>query len=147
MERSAHFPSITVREAFVQFLEGSSFAQRTRESYAEDLKPLLTQVGQALITALTDDVARSFLATWRKRWLPRLVQSTLGGIAQFQRLSQSLHYPASLCALVSISRESRYKRKTAHLNSNEWKREIEKKLSVQHEGSSSRTTEFHNGDD
>ncbi len=63
MERSAHFPSITVREAFVQFLEGSSFAQRTRESYAEDLKPLLTQVGQALITALTDDVARSFLAT------------------------------------------------------------------------------------
>ena len=63
MERSAHFSSITVREAFVQFLEGSSFARRTRESYAEDLKPLLTQVGQAPITALTDDIARSFLAT------------------------------------------------------------------------------------
>ncbi|EFH88150.1 tyrosine-type recombinase/integrase [Ktedonobacter racemifer] len=63
MERSAHFPSITVRQAFAQFLEGSSFARRTRESYAEDLHPLLTQIGQAPITALTDDVARSFLAT------------------------------------------------------------------------------------
>jgi hypothetical protein len=58
MERSAHFPSITVREAFVQFLEGSSFARRTRESYAEDLKPLLTQVGQAPITALAADSKR-----------------------------------------------------------------------------------------
>lgn len=47
----------------MQFLESSSFARRTRESYAEDLKPLLTQVGQAPITALTDDIARSFLVT------------------------------------------------------------------------------------
>jgi integrase len=63
MENSAHFPSITVRHAFGQFIENSSFARRTRESYAEDLKPLLTQVGQAPITALTDDVAWSFLTT------------------------------------------------------------------------------------
>lgn len=63
MERSAHFPLITVRHAFVQFLEGSSFARRTRESYAEDLNPLLTQIGQAPITSLTDEVIRSFLAT------------------------------------------------------------------------------------
>ncbi len=63
MERSAHSSSITISHAFVQFLEGSSFARRTRESYAEDLKPLLTQIGQAPITELTDNVARSFLAT------------------------------------------------------------------------------------
>src|SRR5438309_4226299 len=63
MDRSAHSLSITVQSDFVQFLEGSSFARRTCESYAEDLKPLLTQVGQAPITALTDDIARSFLAT------------------------------------------------------------------------------------
>ncbi len=63
LERLPNFPSITVKQAFVQFLEGSSFARRTRESYTEDLRPLLTQVGQAPITALTDNVARSFLAT------------------------------------------------------------------------------------
>lgn len=63
MDRLTNFPSITVKQAFVQFLEGTSFARRTRESYAEDLKPLLSQVGQAPITALTNDVARSFLAT------------------------------------------------------------------------------------
>lgn len=63
MDISANSPSITVRYAFVQFLEGSSFARRTRESYTEDLKPLLTQVGQSPITALTDNIARSFLAT------------------------------------------------------------------------------------
>jgi uncharacterized protein YjbI with pentapeptide repeats len=63
MERLTHFPSSTVKQAFVQFLEGSSFARRTRESYTEDLRPLLSQVGQAPITALTDDVVRSFLAT------------------------------------------------------------------------------------
>jgi site-specific recombinase XerD len=59
MERSAHSSSVTISNAFVQFLEGSSFARRTRESYAEDLKPLLTQIGQAPITELTDNVARS----------------------------------------------------------------------------------------
>src|SRR5262245_9834990 len=63
MERRTNFPSITVKQAFVQYLESSSFARRTRESYTEDLQPLFTQVGQAPLTALTDDVARSFLAT------------------------------------------------------------------------------------
>lgn len=63
MERRTNFPSITVKQAFVQFLEGSSFARQTRESYAEDLRPLLTQVGQAPISALTDDVVRSYLRT------------------------------------------------------------------------------------
>src|SRR5712691_5953592 len=55
--------SLSIRHAFEHFLEGSSFARRTRESYAEDLKPLLTQVGQAPIPTLTDGVVRSFLLT------------------------------------------------------------------------------------
>jgi hypothetical protein len=40
-------------QAFEQFLEVSSFARRTRESYAEDLAPLLAEVGQKLAIALT----------------------------------------------------------------------------------------------
>ncbi len=63
MDKSAHFPSITVKRAFEHFLDGSSFARRTRESYAEDLNPLLTQIGQSPIAVFTDEVARSFLAT------------------------------------------------------------------------------------
>ncbi len=63
MDTSVSFQSITVKRAFEQFLEGSSFARRTRESYAEALKPLLAQVGQAPISALTDEVARSFLVS------------------------------------------------------------------------------------
>ena len=55
-------PSLTLAQAFEQFLEVSSFAQRTRESYAEDLAPLLVEVGQKPVTALTTDVLQAFLA-------------------------------------------------------------------------------------
>src|SRR5437016_5524662 len=54
--------SVTLADAFEQFLETSSFARRTRESYAEDLMPLLAEVGQQPITALTADIAQRFLA-------------------------------------------------------------------------------------
>src|SRR5947209_3790771 len=54
-------PSLTLAHAFEQFLEISSFARRTRESYAEDLTPLLTQVGQKPITAITDTDLQAFL--------------------------------------------------------------------------------------
>ena len=59
-----HFSShsVTLADAFEQFLETSSFARRTRESYAEDLAPLFAEVGQQPITALTADVAQRFLA-------------------------------------------------------------------------------------
>jgi site-specific recombinase XerC len=55
-------PSLTLAHAFEQFLDGSSFARRTRESYAEDLVPLFTEVGQQPVTALTVDVLQKFLA-------------------------------------------------------------------------------------
>ena len=53
---------VTLRGAFEQFLEGSSFARRTRESYTEDLAPLFAACGQALIPALTVEVVQTFLA-------------------------------------------------------------------------------------
>jgi integrase len=55
-------PSLTLAHAFEQFLKISLFARRTRESYAEDLTPLLAQVGQKPITALTDADLQAFLA-------------------------------------------------------------------------------------
>lgn len=84
MERSAHSSSIMISHAFVQFLEGSSFARRTRESYAEDLKPLLTQIGQAPITELTDNVARSFLAT-QEALAPATYNRRLAALRSFGR--------------------------------------------------------------
>jgi len=55
-------PAMTLRGAFEQFLEGSSFARRTRESYTEDLAPLFAACGQSPITALTVEVVQTFLA-------------------------------------------------------------------------------------
>ncbi len=40
MKRGDFLPAMTLTGAFEQFLEGSPFARRTRESYTEDLAPL-----------------------------------------------------------------------------------------------------------
>src|SRR5213082_1006268 len=55
-------PSLTLAQAFGQFLEVSSFARRTRESYAEDLAPLFAECGQMPVTGLTADAIQTFLA-------------------------------------------------------------------------------------
>lgn len=61
MRTHATLHSLTLVHAFEQFLEASSFAHRTRESYTEDLAPLLAEVGQQPVTALTADVVQAFL--------------------------------------------------------------------------------------
>ena len=53
---------LTLAGAFDQFLEISSFARRTRESYTEDLAPLFVEVGQKPVTDLSADVLQTFLA-------------------------------------------------------------------------------------
>jgi integrase len=93
-------PSLTLSQAFEQFLEVSSFARRTCESYTEDLAPLLAQYGQIPITALTAEAIQAFLsrqeslapATYNRRlaalrsfieWLRaqgRLAETLLDGI-------------------------------------------------------------------
>src|SRR5712692_4997310 len=62
MKTTSASPSLTLSRAFEQFLEVSSFARRTRESYAEDLASLLAECGQSPITALTAEVIQAFLA-------------------------------------------------------------------------------------
>src|ERR1700730_2605054 len=62
MKAPSASPYLTLSRAFEQFLEVSSIARRTRESYAEDLAPLLSECGQLPITALTADVIQAFLA-------------------------------------------------------------------------------------
>src|SRR6516165_7238281 len=61
MKTHASCHPLTLTSAFEQFLEVSSFARRTRESYTEDLAPLLAEVGQQPVRALTADVLHAFL--------------------------------------------------------------------------------------
>jgi len=62
MKTRSSSPSLILSRAFEQFLEVSSFARRTRESYTEDLVSLFAQVGHMPVTALTTDVIQSYLA-------------------------------------------------------------------------------------
>jgi integrase len=62
MRTRSTFHPLTLASAFEQFLEVSSFARRTRESYAEDLAPLLAEAGQQPVRALTTGVLQAFLA-------------------------------------------------------------------------------------
>ena len=62
MKTPSASPSLTLSRAFEQFLEVSSFARRTRESYSEDLASLLAECSQLPITALTADMIQAFLA-------------------------------------------------------------------------------------
>ena len=52
----------TLSHAFQMFLAQPTFAARTRESYAEDLAPLIRTLGEASISVLTSHVAAEFLA-------------------------------------------------------------------------------------
>src|SRR6266852_4663457 len=81
-----HFssPSLTLANAFEQFLEVSSFARRTRESYAEDLAPLLAEAGQQPVRALTTDVLQAFLAR-QESLAPATYNRRLAALRSFTR--------------------------------------------------------------
>jgi site-specific recombinase XerD len=75
---------LTLAHAFEQFLEASSFARRTRESYAEDLAPLIVSVGQKPVTALTADVLQTFLAR-QESLAPATYNRRLAALRSFTR--------------------------------------------------------------
>jgi site-specific recombinase XerD len=81
--RSSSYP-LTLDDAFEQFLETSSFARRTRESYAEDLAPLLALVGQQPVTAFTADIAQRFLAR-QESLSPATYNRRLAALRSFTR--------------------------------------------------------------
>ncbi len=62
MEEPDFLETPTLASAFAQFLDHASFARRTRESYTDDLAPLLTQYGQADIPVLTEEIIQGYLA-------------------------------------------------------------------------------------
>ena len=84
MKTHFSFHPLTLAHAFEQFLEASSFARRTRESYAEDLAPLFTEVGQQPVTALTTDVLQTFLVL-QESLAPATYNRRLAALRSFTR--------------------------------------------------------------
>ncbi len=62
MERADFLKTPTLTSAFAQFLDSAPFARRTRESYTDDLAPLLVQYGQSDISVLTAEIIQAYLA-------------------------------------------------------------------------------------
>src|SRR2546430_10319457 len=78
------FPSLTLAQAFEQFLEVSSFARRTRESYAEDLAPLFAECGQMPVAGLTADAIQAFLVR-QESLAPATYNRRLAALRSFTR--------------------------------------------------------------
>src|SRR5258708_142729 len=63
MEKLDMLETLTLARAFELFLDSAApFARRTRESYTEDLAPLLTQYGQEVVSVLTTEIIQGYLA-------------------------------------------------------------------------------------
>jgi len=62
MNRPDPLPNMTLGQVFAQFLNSASFARRTRESYTDDLAPLLTPYSQADVSVLTPEIIQAYLA-------------------------------------------------------------------------------------
>ncbi len=76
--------SSTLNGAFEQFLERSAFARRTRESYTEDLAPLLALCGQAPVLALEASAIHAFLAR-QEALAPATYNRRLAALCSFVR--------------------------------------------------------------
>ncbi len=108
MKTRASFHPLTLSSAFEQFLEVSSFARRTRESYAEDLAPLLAAVGQQPVWALTTDVLQVFLAH-QDSLAPATYNRRLAALRSFTRWLREQGWEAS-ALLDGIERKPEGKR-------------------------------------
>ena len=100
--------SVTLVDAFQQFLEASSFARRTCESYAEDLVPLMASVGQQSIAALTADGNQAFLAR-QESLAPATYNRRLAALRSFTRWLRDRGWTAEVL-LDGVQRKSEGKR-------------------------------------
>src|SRR5438876_4259851 len=108
MKIHASFHLLTLANAFEQFLDASSFARRIRESYAEDLEPLLAEIGQQPVMALTSDVLHAFLVR-QASLAPATYNQRLAALRSFTRWLRELGWLAE-ALLDGIERKPEGKR-------------------------------------
>jgi integrase/recombinase XerD len=114
MKQSDSLPTMTLRKAFEQFLDSVSFARRTRESYTDDLAPLLIQYGQADIAALTTEIVQAYLAR-QERLAPTTYNRRLAALRSFLNFLQAQGYRTEEL-LAGIERKPERTRETRALD-------------------------------
>src|SRR5258708_5063331 len=72
----------TLASAFEHFLDQALFARRTRESYTDDLAPLLTPYGHAHVSVLTPELVQEYLAR-QERLAPATYNRRLAALRSF----------------------------------------------------------------
>lgn len=82
---------MTLGQAFELFLNSAPFARRTRESYTDDLTPLLVQYGQDGISVLTTEVIQAYLAR-QERLAPTTYNRRLAALRSFLHFLQTQGY-------------------------------------------------------
>jgi integrase len=81
----------TLASAFEHFLDQALFARRTRESYTDDLAPLLTRYGQAPVSALTPEIIQEYL-TRQELLAPTTYNRRLAALRGFLKFLQTQGY-------------------------------------------------------
>src|SRR6266568_4418908 len=114
MMRSNSLPEMTLGKAFELFLDRASFARRTRESYTDDLAPLLTQYGQADVSVLTTEIIRAHLDR-QEPLAPTTYNRRLAALRSFLNFLDAQGWPTS-GLLVGVERKPERARETRALD-------------------------------
>src|SRR5215469_11080413 len=114
MKQSDSLPAMTLGQAFELFLNSASFARRTRESYTDDLTPLLVQYRQAGISVLTTEVIQAYLAR-QERLAPTTYNRRLAALRSFLHFPQTQGYSTEEL-LAGIERKPERTRETRALD-------------------------------
>ncbi|MBV9688958.1 MAG: site-specific integrase [Ktedonobacteraceae bacterium] len=105
---------MTLGKAFEHFLDSASFARRTRESYTDDLAPLLTQYGQAPVAVLTTEIIQAYLAC-QETLAPTTYNRRLAALRSFLNFLQAQGYRTEEL-LAGIERKPERTRETRALD-------------------------------
>jgi integrase/recombinase XerD len=114
MKQSDSLPAMTLRKAFEHFLDRASFARRTRESYTDDLAPLLTPYGQADVSVLTTEIIQAYLAR-QEALAPTTYNRRLAALRSFLNFLQAQGYRTE-DLLAGIERKPERTRETRALD-------------------------------
>jgi integrase len=91
MEKPESMEKPTLAKAFAQFLDSAPFARRTRESYTDDLAPLLTPYGRADVSVLTSEIVQEYL-TRQELLAPTTYNRRLAALCSFLKFLQAQGY-------------------------------------------------------
>src|SRR5690242_10296823 len=114
MNRPDSVERLTLGKAFERFLDNASFARRTRESYADDLAPLLTRYSLADVSVLSTDIIQTYLAH-QEPLAPATYNRRLAALRSFLTFLQTQGYKTEEM-LADVERKPERTRETRALD-------------------------------